>query len=279
MLASPAWSGPATDVEAVLATLPLPPDVDPPTEANLTQGLPPKKLMLGKPVADGDLRSGFGMRPHPIFRSYKMHTGVDWAARLGALVLSAGDGTVITAEWAEGYGLRVEIQHADDVVTTYSHLSRFGADIAPGTRVRQGQVIGLVGSTGLSTGPHLHYEVVVNGEFVDPMTIYAPGGASAVAKVEKKALPGDGPAAISRTGQFAAVQTWQSPAVKSLAIAIAPSEQPSPRAVRSVRHGPILRTAGAPIQPRKPNKLWAEHDRRMRSIQSKVTASTLTIIR
>ena len=113
MLASPAWAAPVTNVEAVLSTLPLPPDVGPPTVTTLKEGLPPKKLMLGKPVADGDLRSGFGVRRHPIFRSSKMHTGVDWAARLGAPILSAGDGTVITAEWAAGYGRRVEIQHAD----------------------------------------------------------------------------------------------------------------------------------------------------------------------
>ena len=150
-LDNPGWPTPAADVEAMLSTLPLPPDIDPPTFAS---AVPPeevfaarsshKKLVLGKPVADGDLRSGFGMRRHPILGFSRMHTGVDWVTRIGAPIMAAADGAVIKAERALGYGLRVEIQHADVVVTTYSHLSRFGEDIAPGTEVRQGQVIGFV---------------------------------------------------------------------------------------------------------------------------------------
>jgi len=160
------WLTPAVDVEAVLSTLPLPPDIDPPTFASaaLSEEVfaarrSHKKLVLAKPVDDGDLRSGFGLRRHPILGFSKMHTGVDWATRLGAPIMAAADGAVIKAEWALGYGLRVEIQHAEVVVTTYSHLSRFGEDIAPGTDVRQGQVIGFLGSTGLSPGPHFFYEV------------------------------------------------------------------------------------------------------------------------
>ena len=95
----------------------------------------------------------------------------------GAEVIYLKDGTVIKAAWdSGGYGRRVEIQHANGYVTTYSHMSRFGSGIAPGAKVSQGQVIGYVGSTGLSTGPHLHYEVIVNGHFVDPMKIRVPRG-------------------------------------------------------------------------------------------------------
>ena len=135
-----------------------------------------KKFLLRKPIADGEMRSGFGMRYHPIMRYSKMHTGVDWANRIGTPILAAGNGTVIKAEWDSGYGRRIEIQHANGYVTTYSHQSAFAKGIAPGVKVRQGQVIGYLGSTGLSTGPHLHYEVLVNGSFVNPMKIRVPRG-------------------------------------------------------------------------------------------------------
>lgn len=135
-----------------------------------------KKFLLRKPIADGELRSGFGMRYHPVMRYSKMHTGVDWANRIGTPILAAGNGTVIKADWASGYGKRIEIQHANGYVTAYSHQSAFGKGIAPGVKVRQGQVIGYVGNTGLSTGPHLHYEVLVNGNFVNPMRIRVPRG-------------------------------------------------------------------------------------------------------
>jgi murein DD-endopeptidase MepM/ murein hydrolase activator NlpD len=105
-----------------------------------------------------------------------MHTGVDWSNRIGTPIFAAGNGTVIKAEWDSGYGRRVELQHTNGYVTAYSHQSRFAPGIRPGARVRQGQVIGYVGNTGLSTGPHLHYEVVVNGRFVDPMRIRLPRG-------------------------------------------------------------------------------------------------------
>ena len=135
-----------------------------------------KKFLIRKPIAEGVLRSGFGYRRHPILGYAKMHTGVDWANRIGTPIIAAGNGTVIKAEWDSGYGRRVELQHANGYVTAYSHMSRFGRGVAPGARMRQGQVIGYVGSTGLSTGPHLHYEVVVNGHFVDPMKIRVPRG-------------------------------------------------------------------------------------------------------
>jgi murein DD-endopeptidase MepM/ murein hydrolase activator NlpD len=135
-----------------------------------------KKFLMRKPIAEGELRSGFGYRRHPILGYTKMHTGVDWSNRIGTPIMAAGNGTVIKAEWDSGYGRRVELQHTNGYVTSYSHLSRFGRGISPGARVRQGQVIGHVGSTGLSTGPHLHYEIVVNGRFVDPMKIRVPRG-------------------------------------------------------------------------------------------------------
>ncbi|HEV2557045.1 MAG TPA: M23 family metallopeptidase [Microvirga sp.] len=140
------------------------------------QGRSLKKFLVRKPIANGILRSGFGYRRHPILGYTKMHTGTDWADRIGTPIFAAGNGTVIKAEWDSGYGRRIEIQHANGYVTAYSHQSRFAAGIAPGVRVRQGQVIGYVGNTGLSTGPHLHYEVLVNGHFVDPMKVRLPRG-------------------------------------------------------------------------------------------------------
>ncbi|HEY8384156.1 MAG TPA: M23 family metallopeptidase [Microvirga sp.] len=135
-----------------------------------------KKFLIRKPISDGILRSGFGYRRHPVLGYSKMHTGIDWANRIGTPIVAAGNGTVIKAEWDSGYGRRIEIQHPNGYVTAYSHQSRFAAGIAPGVRVRQGQVIGYLGNSGLSTGPHLHYEVIVNGHFVDPMKIRLPRG-------------------------------------------------------------------------------------------------------
>jgi murein DD-endopeptidase MepM/ murein hydrolase activator NlpD len=133
-----------------------------------------KKFLLRKPISDGIMRSGFGMRYHPILHYSKMHTGVDWAAKIGTPIFAAGDGLVIKAGWASGYGRRIEIQHANGYVTTYNHQSAFARGIKPGVQVHQGQVIGYLGATGLATGPHLHYEVMVNGHFVNPLKIKLP---------------------------------------------------------------------------------------------------------
>lgn len=155
-----------------------------------------KKFLLRKPIADGELRSGFGMRYHPIMRYSKMHTGVDWSNRIGTPILAAGNGTVLKAGWSSGYGKHTEIQHANGYVTTYSHQSNFANGIVPGARVRQGQVIGYLGNTGLSTGPHLHYEVKVNDNFVNPMKIRVPrgreldGGALAEFKRQRNEIQG-----------------------------------------------------------------------------------------
>lgn len=130
------------------------------------------KFLIRKPIQSGEMRSGFGMRYHPILRYSRPHTGVDFAAPIGTPIFAAGNGVVLKASWdSGGYGRRVEIQHANGYVTTYNHMSGFAKGMVEGVRVRQGQVVGYLGSTGLSTGPHLHYEVMVNGHFVDPMRI------------------------------------------------------------------------------------------------------------
>lgn len=121
---------------------------------------------LISPVA-GRVTSTFGTRVHPILRFARFHGGVDFGATWGAPVVAAADGRVVGAGWNGGYGRQVRIVHSDGIETSYSHMSRIAA--APGTFVRQGQLIGEVGSTGFSTGPHLHYEVHKHGRPVDPL--------------------------------------------------------------------------------------------------------------
>ena len=116
------------------------------------------------------------MRRHPISRVYKLHGGVDWSAPRGTPIIAAGNGVVTQAKWAGGYGRQTILQHANGYKTSYSHQTAFAKGVRPGARVRQGQIIGYVGSTGYSTGPHLHYEVLVNGNRVDPMRIRLPKG-------------------------------------------------------------------------------------------------------
>jgi murein DD-endopeptidase MepM/ murein hydrolase activator NlpD len=135
-----------------------------------------KKFLVRKPLGAGMMRSGYGWRRHPILGYSKMHTGVDWAASLGTPIYASGNGIVEKAGWESGYGKYVRIRHTNGYQTAYGHMSAFARNVHPGTRVRQGQVIGFVGSTGLSTGPHLHYEVLVNRRFVDPMRIRLPRG-------------------------------------------------------------------------------------------------------
>ena len=135
-----------------------------------------KKFLVRKPVAEGIMRSGFGIRRHPILGYTKMHTGVDWAAPTGTPIYASGNGTVEKAGWESGYGKYIRIRHTNGYETAYGHMSAFARGIEEGQRVRQGQVIGFVGSTGLSTGSHLHYEILVNGRFVDPMRIKLPRG-------------------------------------------------------------------------------------------------------
>jgi murein DD-endopeptidase MepM/ murein hydrolase activator NlpD len=135
-----------------------------------------KKFLVRKPVLAGIMRSGFGLRRHPILGYTKMHTGVDWAAPSGTAIYASGNGVVEKAGLESGYGKYIRLRHNNGYETAYGHMTAFARGIDEGTRVRQGQVIGFVGSTGLSTGSHLHYEILVNGRFVDPMRIKLPRG-------------------------------------------------------------------------------------------------------
>ena len=135
-----------------------------------------KKFLVRKPVADGIMRSGFGARHHPILGYTKMHTGIDWAAPMGTPIYASGNGEIEKAGWESGYGKYIRIKHANGYETAYGHMTAFARGMEPGKKVRQGQLIGFVGSTGLSTGAHVHYEILVNGRFVDPMRIKLPRG-------------------------------------------------------------------------------------------------------
>jgi len=135
-----------------------------------------KKFLVRKPVNDGLMRSGFGSRRHPILGYTKMHTGVDWAAPMGTPIYAAGNGAVEKAGWESGYGKYIRLKHNYGYETAYGHMTAFARGIEPGVKVRQGQVIGYVGSTGLSTGAHVHYEILVNNRLVDPMRIKLPRG-------------------------------------------------------------------------------------------------------
>jgi murein DD-endopeptidase MepM/ murein hydrolase activator NlpD len=140
------------------------------------QGNSAKKFLMRNPVKGGRYTSGFGPRIHPLFGTVRMHTGVDWAAPIGTPILAGGDGTVETVGREGGYGNYVRIRHANGFTTAYGHMSRFADGLEPGVSVKQGQVIGYVGSSGYSTGPHCHYEILVNAKFVNPMTIQVPRG-------------------------------------------------------------------------------------------------------
>jgi murein DD-endopeptidase MepM/ murein hydrolase activator NlpD len=133
-----------------------------------------KQFLLRNPVPNGVFRSPFGMRRHPILGYSRMHTGVDWAAPRGTPIIASGNGVVEKAGWTNGYGNQTLIRHANGYVSSYSHQNAIARGVSAGQRVRQGQVIGFVGSTGLSTGPHLHYELIVNGTKVDPLRIRLP---------------------------------------------------------------------------------------------------------
>ncbi|WP_422001476.1 M23 family metallopeptidase [Reyranella sp.] len=133
------------------------------------QGESVVKAFLRTPMDASKITSRFGMREHPIMGFSALHTGVDFAAPPGTPILAAGTGKVTMAGPNAGYGLYVRLQHTSDVATAYAHMSRIGPGIKPGVSVRQGQVIGFVGSTGMSTGPHLHYEFLRAGRAVNPL--------------------------------------------------------------------------------------------------------------
>lgn len=120
----------------------------------------------GMPVSARYMTSGFGGRFHPLLGGYRQHSGVDLAASMGSPIVATSDGVVSNAGWRGGYGLAVELNHGGGLESRYAHMSRIA--VAPGQTIKRGDVIGYVGSTGMSTGPHLHYEVRMNGAAVDP---------------------------------------------------------------------------------------------------------------
>ena len=142
------------------------------------KGLAMKKTLSRKPMSFQNARisSPFGKRRHPILRDIRIHWGVDYAAPAGSLVYAGGDGVIQVAKYNGGYGNYIKIRHNSEYSTAYGHMKAFAKGIRPGVRVKQGQVIGYVGSTGRSTGPHLHYEVIRNGRRVNPTTIKAAAG-------------------------------------------------------------------------------------------------------
>jgi murein DD-endopeptidase MepM/ murein hydrolase activator NlpD len=131
------------------------------------------KNLLRKPIvgADAHLTSGFGMNRHPILQVSKMHTGTDWSAPLGTPVVAAADGVIEEVGMRGEYGNYVRVRHSIDVRTAYGHLSHFAEGLSVGITVGQRQIIGYIGSTGLAVGPHLHYEVIVNDKFINPLTV------------------------------------------------------------------------------------------------------------
>jgi len=135
-----------------------------------------KKFLMRNPVRGGRYTSGYGYRRHPLLGGTRMHTGVDWAAPRGTPIVAAGDGTVQSVGRNGAYGNYVRIKHPNGFDTAYGHMSEYADGMHTGVQVKQGQVIGFVGSTGRSTGPHCHFEVLVNNDFVDPMTIQVPRG-------------------------------------------------------------------------------------------------------
>ena len=132
------------------------------------------KAFLRSPVEFSRVSSGFGGRFHPIFKNWRAHTGVDFAAPRGTRVIASADGHVVAAGNRGGYGNAVEIKHGGGITTLYAHLSGFAAGVRSGARVRQGDPIGYVGSTGYATGPHLHYEFKISGIHQDPMKVALP---------------------------------------------------------------------------------------------------------
>ena len=135
-----------------------------------------RKALLRTPIDGARISSNFGMRRHPILGYTKMHKGLDFAARRGTPIYAAGDGVVEYAGRNGGYGKYVRIRHNGTYKTAYAHMHRYSRGIRKGRRVRQGQVIGYVGSTGRSTGPHLHYEVHKSGRQVNPRSVKLPSG-------------------------------------------------------------------------------------------------------
>ena len=137
-----------------------------------------KKALMKTPINGARLSSAYGMRKHPISGFNKMHQGTDFAAPKGTPVMASGDGKIIRARWCGGGGNCVKIRHNSSYTTIYAHMHKFAAGIKEGVRVKQGRTIGYVGSTGMSTGPHLHYEVIEGGKKINSQTLKLPSGKS-----------------------------------------------------------------------------------------------------
>ena len=135
-----------------------------------------RKTLMKTPINGARLSSSYGKRKHPILGFTKMHTGTDFAAPTGTPIMASGDGLIVRAKWCGGGGNCVKIKHNSVYQTVYAHLSKFGRGIKKGVRVKQSQIIGYVGSTGLSTGPHLHYEVIENGKKINSQKLKLPSG-------------------------------------------------------------------------------------------------------
>ena len=137
-----------------------------------------KKALMKTPINGARLSSSFGMRKHPILGYNKMHRGTDFAAAEGTPIMASGDGVIIKAGWCGGGGNCVKIKHNKTYQTVYAHMKNFSNLAIPGNRIKQGQIIGYVGSTGMSTGPHLHYEVIENGKKINSQLLKLPPGKS-----------------------------------------------------------------------------------------------------
>jgi murein DD-endopeptidase MepM/ murein hydrolase activator NlpD len=137
-----------------------------------------RRAFLASPMPYSRRTSGFGMREHPILQTMRAHTGVDYAAPVGTPVISVADGVVAESSFQGGYGNMVVIQHNAHQSTAYAHLSRM--NVRKGQTIKQGDIVGAVGSTGLSTGPHLHFEFRMNGRHVDPLTLAQQGSAEPI---------------------------------------------------------------------------------------------------
>jgi murein DD-endopeptidase MepM/ murein hydrolase activator NlpD len=135
-----------------------------------------RKTLMKTPINGARLSSSFGKRKHPILGYNKLHTGTDFASPKGTPIMASGDGIISRAKWCGGGGNCIKIKHNSVYQTVYAHLSKFGKGIKRGVRVKQGQIIGYVGSTGMSTGPHLHYEVIENGRKINSQKLKLPSG-------------------------------------------------------------------------------------------------------
>jgi murein DD-endopeptidase MepM/ murein hydrolase activator NlpD len=167
-----------------------------------------RRAFLKAPVEFRRVSSRPGMRRHPILGTVRRHAGTDYSAAPGTPVMAAGNGVVLRAGWAGGYGNLVELRHANGITTRYGHLRGIARGVRPGTRVRQGEVIGYVGSTGLSTAPHLHYEFRVNGQPRDPSRLDL-GGGEPIAARERAAFEASRDRLLAELRRTAPAEPWQ----------------------------------------------------------------------